>query len=590
MNRPTLRPTRRRVVIVLGVLAVLVAAVAVVGVLGSRSLTAARDDLDAATTDASELKDALIAGDTERSRAELSSLQSRARSADSELDSKILSLAAKAPFIGRNVDAVRAVASAVRTVADDGLPPIVTVAGSFNAKTFNPTDGRLDVTAMKALAPNLIAAAAAIDQADNHLQSIDADSLLGRLREPVLEAQQKLGDAQRVAARASLASQIVPEMLSGKHTYLLMFENNAEIRATGGLPGAYAILKVDNGKVTISSQGTGGSLGDLDRAAAQISPEEETLFSDLLVTDFRDVNFTPDFPRAASIAAAILDQERDTSIDGVLSLDPVTLSYLLKGIGPVTLADGTQLTSDNAVDVLLNGVYVDYPNPDAQDAVFASTTQSIFDRVISGAGDPTTLLEALTRAATERRIGVWSKDPAVTQKLAGTPLARAVRTGEAARTDVGFYLNDATGAKMQYYLRFDLNGTSVACSDRGVQRFTTEQTLRSTAPADSASLPVAIQGPGFGAQPGSMLMNLYVYGPTGGTIDDVTIDGETTDYTPATFEGRPVAIVTVQVDPGSTVKVGSTITTAAGADGPVHVTSTPSIVPGPSAQTWASSC
>ena len=115
-------------------------------------------------------------------------------------------------------------------------------------------------------------------------------------------------------------------------------------------------------------------------------------------------------------------------------------------------------------------------------------------------------------------------------------------------------------------------------------------TLRSTAPADAASLPVSIQGPGFGAEPGSMLMNLYLYGTNGGTIDDVQIDNEEMTFTRGTHEGRPVVILTIQVNPGQTVVVQSKLTSAAGQTGPTVVTSTPSIVPGPSVQTWKSAC
>nr|WP_255670326.1 DUF4012 domain-containing protein [Aeromicrobium wangtongii] len=383
-------------------------------------------------------------------------------------------------------------------------------------------------------------------------------------------------------------------MLSGKHTYLLLFQNNAEIRATGGLPGAYAVLNIDNGKIKLGEQGSGGSMGSLDYDATDISDEETELFDTKLVTDFRDINFTPDFPRAASIGAEIIKREKNIDVDGVLSLDPVTLSYVLKGLGPVTLADGTTLTADNAVDVLLNGVYVAYPDlrdgGAAQDAFFASATKQIFDKVLSGEGDPNALLKALTRATNERRVQVWDKSSEISTLLSGTAVAGELPVDKAAKSTLGFYLNDATGAKMQYYLDYDVEAKASKCTDAGAQTYSTVTTLRSTAPADSATLPESIRGPGFGAPAGSMLMNVYVYAPNGGKVTDVTIDKEEVATFPGTHEGRGVRLVTVQINPGQTVTVEATVVSGKDQRGDARVLATPGIKPGTKGSVVKSAC
>ena len=583
--------SKRRLYIPLGLVALIVIVLAVGGILAYSKLSSARDDLNRASDDASALKAALTAGDQAKAATALTQMQTNVRSAQSSLDSSILSLAAKTPILGKNVTAVRTITSAVRAVADEGLPPLVDVADKFNSKTFNPQGGTINVDAISELAPSLAAASAAIDKADKIIQSVDASSLLRQLRGPVTDAQDQIGDAASIADRATVASRVVPKMLDGKHTYLLIFQNNAEIRATGGLPGSYAGLQVDNGSIKLVGQGTGASLGNLPADVVEETLQEKLLFTRLLVRDFRDFNFTPDFPRAAEIASAIIKQENDVDVDGVISLDPVTLSYLLKGIGPIELADGTRLTSDNAVDVLLNNVYVNYPDGKDQDAFFQSATGQIFDKVVAGAGDPTAVLEALTTATTERRVAMWFKDADLNAEIAGTALAHELPTGDDASPALGYYLNDSTGAKMQYYLTSSVTGTSKKCSDDGKQSYTTEMSLTSSAPADSASLPESIQGPGFGAQPGSMLMNLFAYGPNGGGIDSVSFDGvETQSFQRLIHEGRPVAVITVQVNPGQTVKVGVNMHSGKNQTGPTTVTTTPSIVPGPSVTTWKSSC
>lgn len=591
---PAAAPTkarRRRWPIVLAVLGALVIVAVALGVYTYTQLTSARDDIDVATTSASQLQDALEAGDQPAAAKALDQLQSSIGSADSTLSSSLFSLAAKMPVAGKNVDAVRTVTSSLREVADTGLPPLVDIADQFNGKTFNPDGGSVNVAAIAGIAPNVATSSDVIGRASAKVSAIDASSLTGSLQGPVKDVQDKLSHAATVARRAKTASAVVPQMLTGQHRYLLIFQNNAEIRATGGLPGAYAVLEVNNGKITLGPQGAGASMGDLSYEATPISDDETELFDTKLVKDFRDINFTPDFPRAAQIGTAILEREKNIDVDGVLTLDPVTLSYVLQGLGPITLDDQSTLTSSNAVDVLLNGVYVNYADqPAAQDAFFASATQKILDRVLSGAGDPTALLKALTRATNERRVAVWDSSAEVQQLLAGTDLAHELPTGKAADSTIGVYFNDATGAKMQYYLDYDISAEATKCSAAGAQTYRTSTTLTSSAPADSAQLPESIRGPGFGAEPGSMLVNMYVYAPDGGKVRDVTIDGEEATAFELQQDGRGVQLVTVQLDPGQTVEVGATVVSGDDQRGAGRLQATPSIKPGSKSRAIASAC
>ena len=84
-------------------------------------------------------------------------------------------------------------------------------------------------------------------------------------------------------------------------TYLVVFQNPAEARATGGIFGSYAILTADQGKITIDNQASASrTLDDLDGAApgAQLRTRRSCTAT-LIAQRPQDVNFTPDFPTAA---------------------------------------------------------------------------------------------------------------------------------------------------------------------------------------------------------------------------------------------------------------------------------------------------
>ena len=72
----------------------------------------------------------------------------------------------------------------------------------------------------------------------------------------------------------------------------------------------------------------------------------------------------------------------------MIAVDPVTLGYMLNGIGPVDVGDGVTLNSQNAVTEMLNGVYLKYPiDALKQDAIFENAARRIFDATVAGTGN-----------------------------------------------------------------------------------------------------------------------------------------------------------------------------------------------------------
>ena len=158
---------------------------------------------------------------------------------------------------------------------------------------------------------------------------------------------------------ASRAVQLIPPMLGadGPRDYLLLVQNNAEVRATGGIPGSVILLRAEAGAVTIVDTRSGGSLGSLPAPVVPLTDAESNLFGPDLAADMRDVTFTPDFPRSAEIARSIWAQQVGGEVDGVVSVDPGALALVLAHTGPVPVAPGPMadalggtLTGANAAD------------------------------------------------------------------------------------------------------------------------------------------------------------------------------------------------------------------------------------------------
>jgi len=245
-------------------------------------------------------------------------------------------------------------------------------------------------------------------------------------------------------------------------------------------------------------------------------------------------------------------QKFGQQVDGVLAMDPVTLSYILRATGPVQLATGDTLTADNAVKLLLSDVYAKYPDPTVQDAFFASAASAVFDKVSSGSFDTKKFIAAISEGAGEGRMRLWSDHESEQRRLAGTSLAGELPSASAATRQFGVYLNDGTGAKMDYYLEKTVSVGSSVCRKDGRPTSVVQVTLKNTAPADAAtSLPTYVTGGGnFGTEPGKIKTLIAVYAPTSALYLGSAQDGEQVGVQTTSDGGHPVAQLQTLLAPG----------------------------------------
>jgi hypothetical protein len=549
----------------------------------------ARAALTSASDHAKDLKSALTGGDADRAARALHDLRLDTERARQQTDGPIWRAAAHLPLIGDNFGAIATVAGVLDVVADEAAPPIIALGSGLDPQTFAPSGGKVDLAELKRIAPAATKASSVLAAQAPRLDALDIASLYGRIAGPLEELQGEFQSARRAAQAAALTATLAPDLLgaSGPRNYLLVVQNNAELRSTGGIVGAFVILHAKGGKLTIDEPGSNADLiGGIGRPVLALSDEETVLFSSAMGTDVRDTNFTPDFPRAAALDQAIVAKRLGKSVDGVLSVDPVALSYLLRGTGNVKLADGTVLTPENAVRVLLSDVYREYTDPREQDAYFAAAAKAVFDRVASGSGDSAETVKALSAGVSERRIMFWSAKAAEQEKLASTALANAL-PGATDSPALGVYLNDSTNSKLQYYLDAKTTAESTSCSSAGSQTIITTTTLASRVPIASSSLPDYVLG---ASRAGEQDIVVRMYGPAGGLVTSVTLDGREQPFSVLHHNGRPVAYVIARLRPGSSSIVEAMMSTRSGQRESGRLLTTPTIKSTPNNLAVSSAC
>jgi hypothetical protein len=238
-------------------------------------------------------------------------------------------------------------------------------------------------------------------------------------------------------------------------------------------------------------------------------------------------------------------------------VDPVALSYILAATGPVATSQGITLNAGNAVDVLLRGAYTIYAKPAQQDSFFAEATGRVFAAVTQGSANKSALIQALERSTGEDRIHLWSSHSTEEAKLSGLSIAGAIPPDTKLHSAFGVYFNDATGAKMDYYLHSSIGIAAGVCRNDRRPTFEVQVKLYSTLATDAvASLPAYVSGGGvYDVTPGNVRTNIFVYAPAGSVPYSVTINSQEYAFVAAEHDGHSVAGVTVEIGPDSSAAV-----------------------------------
>jgi hypothetical protein len=561
--------TRRRVLwIVLPVLAILVFAAVWVGVRGLM----AKDALDKAVPAASALAQQISDGDREGADSSYRTLQANASDAASLTSDPVWRAVEIIPVVGVNLIAVREAAGIADDVSRNAIARIVGISATVGVGEFAPVDGAVQLQPLIDAQPGLAAAAVVLDSADRRAQNIDTDTTIGVVTKAVKKLQDTLSEAAVVIDTVDRAATLLPPMMGagGDRSYLLLFQNPAELRATGGIPGALAQLTAKDGALSLPMAAA---------PVAELPFETRALYGDITAQYIQDVNLTPQFPLSAPLAAEMWRQKFGVQVNGVMSVDPVALSYLLRATGPITLQTGDVLTSDNAVQLLLTDVYSRYKDPRAQDAFFSAAAAAVFDAVAKGPVEPGKMLDALTQAGDEHRLLVWSADAAEQSELAETTIAGALPVSDAETDRIGVYFNDATGSKMGTHLQTQINTARKVCRADGLPQSDVQITLTNNAPADAAtSLPKYVTANGaFGVTPGNIKLIVNVYGVPGSANLGVTRDGVEFAHHSTTDSGYPVSAISVELAPGQSTTIVSSFLGAERSNAQIVIQKTPEV-------------
>ncbi len=220
---------------------------------------------------------------------------------------------------------------------------------------------------------------------------------------------------------ADVAGQLPDILGKGKtKTYLILFQNNMELRPTGGFIGSFGILTFDGGRITdLTVNDVYSADGQLNGHVEPPIPIKQYLGE--ANWWLRDSNWDPDFPTSAKRAEWFLDKEMGKTVDGVVAIDLYLVKEILKYTGPVFLSDfNEEISSANLYEKTQEEVHENFfPGSRKKQSFLTALSRSLLSEISKLKTDQKTgILRSFYNALNGRHLQVFMHNSNIQSSIA----------------------------------------------------------------------------------------------------------------------------------------------------------------------------
>lgn len=251
-----------------------------------------------------------------------------------------------------------------------------------------------------------------LEQAQNNLAEVSLSSLPASLGVGFLnlksQLQDGLGGFSDLPFLIENLQQILGQQRSKK--YLVIFQNNSEMRATGGFIGSYAILDIFQGEIqNLFIDNVFNPDGQLQEKIMPPEPIQKISAN----WSMHDANWFADFPTSAKKVAEFYEATGGSTVDGVFALTPQVLERLLEITGPIYSPKyGIEINDQNFISNIQYKVEEDFNKEENRPKkILADLAPMIFDRLGEKIKrEPTNIAAALMQSLTNKDMLFYFKD------------------------------------------------------------------------------------------------------------------------------------------------------------------------------------
>jgi hypothetical protein len=460
------------------------------------------------------------------------------------------------PGVAQQVRALRVAAA----IGVDLARTALVTAENGNVDALRITDGTFPVQTLEHLEPVFASDVASLRSSLRQTVPFHSPWLMSPLKTKLDSEVQKLVRGEHDARTALRATRAVPGLLGadGPRRYLVLFENPAESRASGGVVGDYAEVTAVEGTLSLVKVGSVGQL-DLSGSPAGkhlIGPEDYLArYSQFEPEDYwENVPMSPDFPSVGEVAANLYPESGGTKVNGVISLDPVAMADFLSATGPITVPEWpVPVDADNAVVILAHDEFVHFSADNTLRIEFVQALiKSLWhDLVTRKLPSLPTLANDLLPALRGGHLLLYSETPQAERFFEAVHVAGSMPSVDS--DFLGVVTQNAEGNKIDWYLRRSIDYRAVL--NQTTDQITAVLTLKLHNLSPTSGLPPLVIDPEAGVTltPGESELYLSIYSPW--EADGSSLNGVPLVMTYQQELGRLVYSAFVTVPAGGTATI-----------------------------------
>jgi hypothetical protein len=304
-----------------------------------------------------------------------------------------------------------------------------------------------------------------LSSAGRQFNSLKEQNLPTSFKAEIWELKEKLNASHAAFVNLKEIFEFLRMLALGKKQVLILFENNNELRATGGFMGTFGDFKISDGKFTSINI---SSIYDLDgQLREKIAPPHPLL----AVNDrwfLRDANWFASFPASAQKISSFYEKTGGETPDVLLALTPQVIEDILKITGPIAMPNyGLGLDAENFLETLQAASTITSSEENKPKQILADFFPLFIEKLRQLNGEQTAaIFSSLEKNLNSKQAVFYSRNKGL-QKLA----ASFNWTGEIKSTQKD-YLNlvssNLNGSKTDLYIDTKISLQTVVQEDGGV--------------------------------------------------------------------------------------------------------------------------
>jgi hypothetical protein len=249
----------------------------------------------------------------------------------------------------------------------------------------------------------------------DRLSQIKPDSLPEQYSNLLREAQSSvLPTLNRSLSEASDINIVLNTILGAKHKqrFFIAFQNDNELRASGGFLGSFAVVDINKGQIQNLNVPSGGTYDVQGQQSANLTPPSALSLINSR-WELQDANWWVDWPTSARQIEKLYESAGGSSVDGVIAFDTSVLEKFMELTGPIVLSDyNLTLTAENVIEETQYHVEVGRDlSVEKPKQIISSLTplliKKLEDKIKS---DPLSVANVLLEALKSKHVQIYSKD------------------------------------------------------------------------------------------------------------------------------------------------------------------------------------